>query len=367
MDEPFQSVFSTERNTNGAQAPAFEGLQWHHTPVTALNPCPGDLAVDSTVSSIQHFDSNFLDGAPFFSTENNAMDLDFPGDTFGIGTPQSQTQPPDSVSSFTLPSILPGVLTNQIKTKEIQNKKDSVDNVDEDWPCFGCNPPSHIPINPRTGSEYLMRLEKTLSEQSTWNSTDFPVHSPSVNANVYIEPVQESLRDKLMVISQGFFSRARDVHRVGTGDSALSKARSSNADFTGFFILPPAYVLEAFLQTYAARVEPYLPFFPGATICPTKLIASNDEKASVLLLLLMIALGAMSSPHCEAQNLASGLIETCRICIFDVLEKNVQLSAHPVMLRCALLYLHASAWSGNKWHMDVSTVHIIKTLIMTST
>jgi hypothetical protein len=127
-----------------------------------------------------------------------------------------------------------------------------------------------------------------------------------------------------------------------------------NANFTGFFILPPASVIETFLGTYGSRVETYMPFFPGAAISPTALIASNDDKSSILLLLLMMALGAMGNPHPLSQSFASGLIEVGRICVIDVMERNVQMSAHPVMLQCALLYLHASAWSGNRWHMDVS-------------
>ncbi|KAF2260294.1 hypothetical protein CC78DRAFT_473255 [Lojkania enalia] len=234
--------------------------------------------------------------------------------------------------------------------------------LDEDWTCFRCNPPSNQPINPRIGSNFLRRLEETLNDQSVWNNTELLGHVPDCEATLYIEPVQESIRDKLLVISQGFLSRARDIHRAGADDSSFSRSRSSStvaaANFAGFFILPPPVVLEVFLKMYACRVEPYLPFFPASAIGITQLIASNsnDEKSSILLLLLMIAHGAMGSPMPEALHLASGLIETCRICMYDVMEKHVRMAVHPVMLRCALMYLNAAAWSGNKWHMDVSCI-----------
>lgn len=330
VDEPFHQLIPAD-------------MQWHHTPPITLE---------------QHFDSSFLADANVFSPNDAAMDYDFITEGLGIDTPQSPSPNAQSgsVSVSGVPPALPTALEAGLHSHQATSESGA---PDEDWPCFGCNPPTGKHINPKTGSVYLMRLEKTLEGQSTWTTTDFPILGSARGETIQVEPVHEGLRDKLMVISQGFFSRARDVHRVGIGEPALGKSRSlSNANFVGFFILPPAFVLEAFLRTYASRVEPYMPFFSGATIVPTKLIAANDEKASILLLLLMIAEGAMGSTVREAQNFASGLVETCRICIVDVMERNVQLSAHPVMLRCALLYLHASAWSGNRWHMDVSGPYI---------
>jgi hypothetical protein len=248
---------------------------------------------------MQHFDADFLGPAELFVA-------DFATNTFGIATPQSQGPASDQPLALDTHAI-------------------------DDWPCFGCNPPIQQPIDPRTGSEYILRLEKLLNGQINWSTTEFSARAS--NPTIYIEPVLANLQDKPMVISQVFFSRAREIHRAGIGEASLTRRKSSmTADFTGFFILPPAAVIEAFLGTYASRVETYMPFFPGAVISPTTLIASNDEKSSIILLLLMIALGAMGSSHPDSQYFASGLIEICRICIFDIMEKNVQLSAHPVML-----------------------------------
>lgn len=169
--------------------------------------------------------------------------------------------------------------------------------------------------------------------------------------NFNVEQVQGSLRDKLMAVSQGFLSRARNVHRPEDDEGSRP---SSGAQYIGVFILPPTPVLETFLRTYASRVERYLPFFPASNISATSLLTSNDETSSILLLLLMIAHGAMASALPEARRFASGLMEVCRISVFDLMERNVQLATHPIMLRCVLLYLHAGAWSGTKWHMNVS-------------
>jgi hypothetical protein len=293
------------------------------------------------------------------------MDYNFTAENFGFNiTPDDQT--PTIAYTANLPQSVHTAHTAHAahavaNTSEPLQRPVSNNSVTEDWPCFQCNPPNAQPINPKIGSHYLKRLEDTLNDQSVWSNAERFDQNTNNRVGINVEPVQGSLRDKLMVISQGFLSRARDIHRTSTGndDSSIGRYRpNSSTSITGFFILPPPQVLEVFLRTYASRVEPYIPFFPAGTINLTQLIASNDEKSSILLLLLMIVHGAMGSASPDARNLANGLVETCRICMFDIMEKNVQMSAHPIMLRCALLYLSAAAWNGNKWHMDVCNLSI---------
>ncbi|KAL2148365.1 hypothetical protein VTH82DRAFT_2285 [Thermothelomyces myriococcoides] len=59
-------------------------------------------------------------------------------------------------------------------------------------------------------------------------------------------------------------------------------------------------------------------------------------------------------PLQEASYLSAGLMETCRISLFDTVEKDVGLSADPTILQCALLFLALGAWSGDKWLMDIA-------------
>ncbi|PBP16624.1 transcription factor Cmr1 [Diplocarpon rosae] len=56
----------------------------------------------------------------------------------------------------------------------------------------------------------------------------------------------------------------------------------------------------------------------------------------------------------EARCLTAGLTETCRISLFNIIEKDVELSADPVVLRCALLFTILGAWSGDAWHMKMA-------------
>jgi hypothetical protein len=312
-----------------------------------MDTCPRDMAITSAAPSAiaPHFP--LLDDADFMSAHDSAMDFEFHTDSL---------LPSNAFSTPNIPATTHHALPLLPAPDDAQTASSSLSQGEEEWPAFRCHPAPARPVDPKTGSEFLRRLEATLNDQSVWDNPELSPPSPGHQqaAGVSIEPVPESLRDKLMVISQGFLSRARDVHRAGS-DSVPRSRPASTASFTGFFILPPASVLESFLRTYATRVELYIPFFPAGTISLAKLVASDSEKLHILMLLLMIAHGAMGYSMPEAQYLASGLLETCRICMSDTIEKNVQLSLHPVMLRCSLLYLYAGAWSGNKWHMDVST------------
>ena len=335
-------------------------VQWSPPPLSAVSfTCPGDLSLNNVQSNIQdQLGPQLLDAYIPFQTDTTMTDYHFTSEdlAFQVAGPSplvpNSTNPPRTVQITSEPSLVAQNQTNHTEP-EFRGLKF------EDWPYFQCNPPNAQPINPKIGSQHLRRLEETLNDQSIWNNVEDLDINEQTRVGIDVEPVQGSLRDKLMVISQGFLNRAREIHRPSSGDPSINRHKThSSASVTGFFILPPPPVLEAFLRIYASRVEPFLPFFSGGTINLTQLISSNDEKSSILLILLMIAYGAMGSASPDAQNLANGLLEICRICMFDIVEKNVQMTAHPIILRCALLYLSAAAWNGNRWHMDVCDVSL---------
>jgi len=63
----------------------------------------------------------------------------------------------------------------------------------------------------------------------------------------------------------------------------------------------------------------------------------------------MIAHGASTVPKAEARYLAAGLTETCRISLFDLIEKNIEFSADPIVLKAAFLFILVAAWGGDSW------------------
>jgi hypothetical protein len=99
-------------------------------------------------------------------------------------------------------------------------------------------------------------------------------------------------------------------------------------------------------------LAPYYLLINGGVLDPNELMLNNQ--ASTLLLLLMIANGATSLPTTEARCLTAGLTETCRISLVDIIEKDVELSADPVVLRCALLFTMLGVWGGDAWHMNIA-------------
>ena len=78
------------------------------------------------------------------------------------------------------------------------------------------------------------------------------------------------------------------------------------------------------------------------------------DRASSLLVLMMIAQGAMNIPSVEARMLTGGLTEACRISLFDLIEKNIHMAGDPIVLHAALLFTVQAAWSGDKWQMDIA-------------
>jgi hypothetical protein len=85
-----------------------------------------------------------------------------------------------------------------------------------------------------------------------------------------------------------------------------------------------------------------------------ELMHCYNDRAASLLLLLMIAQGAMNVSSPEARMLTAGLTEACRISLFDLIERNIIMSGDPIVLHSALLFTVQAAWSGDKWQMDIA-------------
>ncbi|TKA82462.1 hypothetical protein B0A49_00062 [Cryomyces minteri] len=312
----------------------------------------------------------------FFNGENmQQVPLDF-------GFPDLSNFMSPSVSMFCSPTIDYASLTSKPLPKEMDTSRPpspssssnhstfssdrrpvyTLASSEEVWACCRCNPSSEAArLDPKTGRIYLEGLEYTLKNHDAWQSFKMQVNNPSGTNTppftVVVEPFSGSARVKLVVVTQSFVNKAREVHGSGSANPPLRNhsRRNSGSGYAGFIILPPSNTLEHFLRAYASRFEPYYTTFPAGRFSPTELMETKSEKPPSLLLLLMIAQGAMAAPHVEARYLTSGLIEACRISLFDILEKDVMLSVEPVVLRSALMYVNLACWSGDKWHMDLAT------------
>lgn len=225
--------------------------------------------------------------------------------------------------------------------------------AENSWPLARCNPRTFSANCPRTAIVHLEALEQKCKQEGTWDSLDKYLDQCNTGDSPQptVVPITSRTRDKMTAITQSFLHKALGVHRSGAGAYGRSGYSSPGSAFS-FIMLPPNKVLEYFLGSYVRSLSDYYPLAFAMRVDPNEMLQNNE--ASTLLVLLMIAHGAASVPMEEARYLSAGLTETSRISLFDIIEKDVELSADPIALRCALLFTHLGAWSGDKWLMDIA-------------
>ncbi|KAL1305991.1 hypothetical protein AAFC00_004124 [Neodothiora populina] len=223
------------------------------------------------------------------------------------------------------------------------------------WNVFRCTPTIPPGTCPTTAKQNLEQLEQTLRNHEgwstwtpAWDEGDFSGGEP-----LTVMQLHESTRDKLLAITQTFLHRALETHREVVGGSPTGQSPLSNSG-SNFVLLPPARVLEYFLRSYANSFEKYYSLTSRGVLDANELMHCYNDKASSLLILMMIAQGAMSIPSIEARWLTGGLTEACRISLFDLIERNISMASDPIALHSALLYTVQAAWSGDKWQMDIA-------------
>jgi len=220
--------------------------------------------------------------------------------------------------------------------------------AEDAWNFARCNPPTFAGRCPKTAIVHLECLEQKSKEEGTWNSLEECLKSADFATNdASVVRLTSRTRDKMLAITQSFLHKALEIHRGGNPKSGYASPRDFN-----FIVLPPTKILEYFLRSYVRSLSVYYPLVVAGQVDPNEMLQNNQ--ASTLLLLLMIAQGAAAMPMAEARYLSAGLTETCRISLFDIVEKDVELSADPTALRCALLFIVLGAWSGDKWLMDIA-------------
>lgn len=225
------------------------------------------------------------------------------------------------------------------------------------WTVFRCTPSIPSSSCPRTARLNLERLELSLKNHEGWSnwSPSWDESDFQQGGQIAVAKLQESTRDKLLAITQSFLHKALDIHKDGMSSSSSSgESPGSIASVSNFVLLPPARVLEYFLKSYANSFERYYPTSSRGVLDPNELMQNYNDKASSLLILMMIAQGAMTIPSIEARWLTGGFTEACRISLFDLIEKNIIMAGDPIVLRAALLFTVQAAWSGDKWQMDIA-------------
>lgn len=213
------------------------------------------------------------------------------------------------------------------------------------WTVFRCTPAIPLSSCPRTARLNIERLELSLRNHEAWSNwrPSWDESNFQQEGQVTVMQLREATRDKLLAITQSILHKALDIHKDGM---------SRSPSVSNFILLPPARTLEYFLRTYANSFERYYPMTDRGVLDPNELMQSFNDEASSLLILMMIAQGAMVIPPVEARWLTGGLTEVCRISLSQFIEKNIIVAGDPIVLRAALLLTVQAAWSGEKWQMD---------------
>lgn len=218
------------------------------------------------------------------------------------------------------------------------------------WPLARCNPPTFSGTCPRTAIVHLEALEQKSKHEGTWSALETYLEQVDWDAAdlASVIPMNSRTRDKMLAITQTFLHKALEIHRGGV--NGFNKPR--NSGLLTFLVLPPSKILEFFLRSYVRSLSFFYSLVSTGCVDPNDMLQNNQT--ATLLVLLMIAQGTSAVPTAEARALAAGLIECCRISLFDMIEKDIEMCADPTALRCALLFTLLGSWSGDKWLMDIA-------------
>ncbi|KAH9900319.1 hypothetical protein F4778DRAFT_741179 [Xylariomycetidae sp. FL2044] len=218
------------------------------------------------------------------------------------------------------------------------------------WPLARCTPLVYSASCPRTAIVHLECLKQKSEHEGTWSALTLHLEQVDWDAAdlASVTPITSRTRDKMLAITQTFLHKALETHRGGVHGHTKQYPTIELA----CLVLPPSKILEYFLRSYVRSLSFFYSLVTTGCVDPNAMLRNNT--AAALLVLLMIAQGAAAVPTAEARALSAGLIETCRISLFDIIEKDIEMSADPMALRCALLFTLLGSWSGDKWLMDIA-------------
>jgi hypothetical protein len=304
-----------------------------------------------TIALPQHHES-MLAMMPILPTSMQPLQLSTPLETPKLGS----MAPSGMISAPIFPNQFVSPMRSQYPLPMAVDEVAAEISAQDAWPAFRCTPVVPSAACPITARRNLELLERTLRNQEIWSRWSPQWNAADVvnNNHLIVMQLHESSRDKLLAITQTFLHKALDIHRLGSGALGANHHVPQNGTISNFVLLPPARVLEYFLQSYANCFEHFYPLTSRGTLDANELMHCYNDRVASLLVLMMIAQGASNVPSVDARILAAGLTEACRLSLFDLIEKNVIMSGNSLVLHAALLFTVQAAWSGDKWQMDIS-------------
>ena len=236
--------------------------------------------------------------------------------------------------------------SNMTENTDMHCEEPADDKSERRWTSFRCNPLGNIDS---LATKYSLDRLSEISFQMP------DILEVPVKCHLSIEQVEPRTRDTLVAMSHTFFQNALSLSgRVSSHAHFLNAAPSDNENANEHLMpLPSSEVLERLLLLYAARFEHSFPSTPAAVLDPN-VIMHNHVRYGAIQLLLMIALGAMTTDTIFGNKYSAVLIECCRVQLLDISERRHRLgsSTLDVVLRCGLLYTLTGAWSGEQFYTD---------------
>lgn len=231
----------------------------------------------------------------------------------------------------------------------------------ESWPFFSCNrSPKSDFFPPTTAAIYVEGLTRVLNGHDWQISREGQHRDAEIAVNEILrreeimDPTVGHFTETLNAATQAILQKACTTHRTDRDSTVHASSNTLNGkENKGTIQLPPPNTIARFVESYVTHHKPYYVCAADLTHLSVPMLQSNVP-ASRLLMLMTIAQGAAFFSIPAARYLASGLIEACRLFLFESIEKDILLSRDPTVLHSALLFTTAAAWSGDNWHMDIA-------------
>lgn len=285
------------------------------------------------------------------STGGVAMDGSTPAHLFSsipslqgqINDPQFSTHGPGSGELYrnsqeflqgpnyppTPPFKSPQIMQSASASLKNEPKKHGTRNMTQDGPMSKSD----------ASDDVLGKLVDLLAQPDAWDG----LNGYQSNAD---GAMSQDARDRIVATVQLLLHRALEA--------GCSTASSSQGLFGRIVSLPPSHVLMHFIDIYAARIDSIQPYLglPGSPTANLQDILQIDAAdIGVLLIILLIAHGAILTDHRESHIFAHGLIEVCRVALNHVLERRC--ISQPMVGGVALQVLTLCARSGKNSFISV--------------
>jgi hypothetical protein len=215
----------------------------------------------------------------------------------------------------------------------------------------------HVLIRP---GENIACLGENFADTSPWSHAldAWRDQHFSVEENFANVSFSETTRERMSGIAQSFFALALDTLSLKAKSGSRFFLNLRKHSSSRILLLPPSSILHKYLETYLTNFEPFYPLISERRLDPNTIINNDQDEIAVILLLLIIAYGSMRDSAVKARRLSLGLLETCTLALFKLLDKDSATPRSALTVHCGIQCIYQTAFSGDKYLMNSTLGHI---------